>query len=280
MCIRTRRPRIVLLLAGLFLTLSTTVTYAAETTPAVEVIHLANEGFMIEGAGHKILIDALYGEGFPEDPVIPLPLRTKLEVGEPPFDGIDLLLATHRHADHFDAGAVGRFLTASPHTRLLTTPQAVADLKADFPGYDAVASRVEAIYPPEGKPETRTYDGFTVTVHNLHHGRRRDPPVENLGFVIDLAGVSILHAGDTEMDGDEFAAWEVGAEIDAALFPIWYFHAERVPWIQRHVAPRTLVPIHFPSEGADARVERVRGILPDAPILLEPFDKITVRPAG
>lgn len=270
------RLRAVLLLAGLFLTFATNATYADDA----KVIHLANEAFMVEGAGHKILIDALYGEGFPEDPVIPLPLRTQLEAAEPPFDAVDLLLATHRHADHFDAAAVGRFLAASPNTRLLTTPQSVEDLKAAVADYDAIASRVEAIYPAENEPATRAYDGFTVIVHNLHHGRTREPPVENLGFVIEIAGVRVLHAGDTEMDADDFAAWKVGNGIDVALFPIWYFHAERVPWIQEHVKPRVLVPIHFPSEGAEARVERVKGILPQAPILLQPFEEIVVKAGG
>lgn len=178
-------------------------------TPAAEITYLANEGFLLAGGGEKVLVDALFGDGLAGYAVVPAELRSKLEAAQPPFDGVDLVLATHFHDDHFDPRAVGRFLAAAPQARFVSTPQAVERLRTEYDGFEGIAPRVRAVLPAEGDAERLESDGVALTVYNLHHGRGR--PIENLGFLVEVGGARLLHVGDTMVDAEELAVLDLPA---------------------------------------------------------------------
>lgn len=76
-----------------------------------KITYISNEGFMVETAGRKILMDALFG-GFrgnwcdvPDEET-----KVKMENAESPYDKTDLVTISHRHSDHFDAGIVMKHL--------------------------------------------------------------------------------------------------------------------------------------------------------------------------
>ena len=54
-------------------------------------------------------------------------------------DNVDLILATHNHADHFDPIAVGRHLRANPEARFVSTKQAVKSLRDRVEDFEAIA---------------------------------------------------------------------------------------------------------------------------------------------
>ncbi|MFQ5351382.1 MAG: MBL fold metallo-hydrolase, partial [Thermoanaerobaculia bacterium] len=96
-------------------------TAGAGEAPEVQVIYLANEGFLLEAGETKVLVDALFGEGLRGYPVVPAPIRAELEGARGRFAGVDLILASHFHGDHFDAAAVARHLRANPGAVFLST---------------------------------------------------------------------------------------------------------------------------------------------------------------
>ncbi|MCP4653821.1 MAG: MBL fold metallo-hydrolase, partial [bacterium] len=79
----------------------------------------ANEGVLIETGGKKILVDALFREPNPAYAAPPKEVLEKLETAQPPFDDVDLILATHNHGDHFDARSVVRHLRHNPRAVFL-----------------------------------------------------------------------------------------------------------------------------------------------------------------
>ena len=94
----------------------------------VRVTYLANEGVRIEGGTCDVLIDALLrdslGDYVRHEPAV----QESIETGRPPFDRVKLALATHYHLDHWDAGAIARFLTSNPSAVFGAAPQAGAML--------------------------------------------------------------------------------------------------------------------------------------------------------
>ena len=65
----------------------------------VEITFIDNAGFLIAAGVTKVLIDALYeGNAYISSPPDMI-LQQAIE-GDPPFDGVDLLLITHDHPDH------------------------------------------------------------------------------------------------------------------------------------------------------------------------------------
>ena len=122
-----------------------------ESRGGLQVTYIGNEGFLISGGGKKVLIDALYREGVRGYVVVPPERRKKTENAQPPFDNVDLILATHYHADHFDPGAVGTHLLNNPKGIFVSTNQAVDQLEMEFADFSKIKERVKAITPKEGE---------------------------------------------------------------------------------------------------------------------------------
>ena len=257
------------LIAGLALAQPSTLT----------VTYLANEGFLLEGGGGKVLVDALFGAGLSGYPVVPSAVRKRLEAAEAPFDDVDLVLATHFHGDHFDAAAVRRFLQASPGTLFVSTHQAVSRLReAGFTNERQLAARL----PAEGEVEALSAGSVQLQIFNLHHGRDRRPPVENLGFLITVADQRVLHIGDTEVTVGDVAALQLASrQIDIALLPVWFLTypewmavtrtLEAGQIIGMHLAEPTASARYFGPEGSyEGRLARIEKEFPSAQVATEP----------
>jgi L-ascorbate metabolism protein UlaG (beta-lactamase superfamily) len=80
----------------------------------LEITYLANEGVLIKCGSEKALVDALLRDSLDQYARHPADVQEKLETGKAPFDGVHLALATHFHLDHWDAGAITRFLVNNP----------------------------------------------------------------------------------------------------------------------------------------------------------------------
>lgn len=219
---------------------------ASTDSGGVEIVYLANEGFLIRSGGRAVLIDALFGDGIRGYPFVPAEIRRDMELGEPPFDGVQLVLATHQHGDHFDPAAVARFLDGHPEAHFVSTEGAVAELLRLLPEGGSARARVRAATPEAGRPVRLEHDGLVVEAFDLHHGEGMNPPIANLGFIIEIGGVKLLHVGDTEVTAGEFR--ESGAaerSVDVALLSYWTL--DRLgPVIG---APRTVL-MHLPAVDA------------------------------
>ncbi len=267
-----------LVLLGL---LANPLVLSAQSAPSeakaegVEVTYLANEGFLITAGETKLLVDALYGDGIAGYAVVPDEPRGQLETASGRFGGVDLVLASHYHDDHFNAQAVARHLANNPDARFVSTLQAVDRLKR-VKNFDDLADRIEGYWPEEGATETVEHAGIKVTVLNLHHGRGRQPPVQNLGLLIDLGGVRLLHVGDTEVTVQDVRAYALGEEnIDVLFAPSWFFGYEQWKPLLEEIDASFNVVMHLAEPSAPAnyfgpagsrtkRIERILAVDPEA----------------
>ncbi len=209
---------------------------------------------MIAGAGRKILIDALFGEGLDGYAVVSPAQRALLEQAREPFADVDAVFATHFHDDHFNATSVLAHLMSNPQAFFFSTPQAADKLKATGK-FDAVKTRVVATLPKEGERFHSGHRGLHAQLLNIHHGRKR--PVENLGFIVEIGGKRILHIGDSEAEAAVFQKYEVAKDrIDVAFLPFWYFLDD--DWkraVREQIQPRHIVVMHIET---DSLLNRVR----------------------
>lgn len=120
------------------------------TTTTPGVTYVANEGFLLEQGGRKVLVDALFDGAYGN--LAPSPeLLEQMTAGRAPFAGVDLLLVTHPHGDHFNPRLVAAHLRASPRTRLIAHTQTVDQLRKE-PGFEQIAAQIhEARLEPGGR---------------------------------------------------------------------------------------------------------------------------------
>ncbi len=237
---------------------------AADTRPtdahAIELTYIGNEGFAIRfhpttADPVDVLVDAVLGKGLPEYPLPSPEIQRAIERGEPPFDRIALVLATHHHDDHFDAVAALRLLASQPAVELVTTEQAIERMrKSDPTAFAAARARLHGLRPTEDAPVEHTFGSITLHTFAMHHGRKRKPPVQNLGFVVSVDDQSFLHMGDTELSAQELAAlpWMPGdVPIDVALVPYWLLlDADWEETLTQTVRPGHVVAMHLPRPDA------------------------------
>jgi len=222
-----------------------------DTPPELHITSLGNEGFLIEAGEATVVVDGLYrglrGYAAPSDEQ-----RGKLERAEPPFNDVDLVLATHHHPDHFDAEVVARHLDANLGAVLVTTPTAVDLMRRNGGEVSKMTDRLRATYPGEGESIHLEVADIDIEVLNLHHGRGRKPPVENLGFFVRMGGVSFLHIGDTDATAEELGALDLPQKhIDVAFVPYWYLlERQTARSYLEAIGATTIVAMHIPASDA------------------------------
>lgn len=207
--------------------------------------------------------------------------------------GVDVVFCSHEHADHLDVPSIGAIANASPGA-MFVVPSPIVDMVTEA---GVAASRVVGMQP-DGSVEV---GGLTVRAVPACHGVTMDDAygfgetlsgglVRFLGFIVDLGGVRIYHAGDTiHFDGMEKTL--AGLGIDVALLPINGRDAERegrgivgnldhreAAWLASRIGAGLLIPMHYDLFARNlgfpgALVETVGREFPDVPVLVPARDR-------
>lgn len=97
----------------------------------LELLHIANAGFLVKYKGKHILIDGLHTQKQIVYETVHEELYEDMKMGEDPFGKIDILLFTHSHADHFDPMATAEFIKESRETFVVATPDVAVLLEKE-----------------------------------------------------------------------------------------------------------------------------------------------------
>ena len=206
----------------------------------------------LRGARANVLVDPFLSPH--TDRLVPPPFEPR-EVG-----GLDAVLCTHEHFDHFDAEALPELAEISSDA-VFVVPEPLVDAVVAL-GIDAgrvvgaqPGRSIEldglAIQPVPACHGVEMVDAYTFG-RELSSGLFR-----YLGYVLDLGGVRVYHAGDTiPFDGLEEQLRELA--IDVALLPINGRDAEReaqgivgnmdareAAYVAEAAGADVVIPIHF-----------------------------------
>ena len=155
-----------------------------ESTPTAH--YLANAGVLITNGETKVVFDPLFRNDFGSYQLLPEAIERALFAGDPPFDGLDAVLISHYHEDHFSAVDILRLMDAQPALQLYAPAQAVSGMKAIATDHHrAVFARVSEI-SLEYKEDPVTIEAGDLIVdavripHSGWPSARTD--VENIAF--------------------------------------------------------------------------------------------------
>ena len=234
--------------------------------PTVDVTYIANEGILISSGGKQVLIDGLHREYGPEYAFLPPVDRDKIENAKAPFDGIDLILVSHRHLDHFHPESVGLHLQHNPKAMLVSSQQVVDEVEKNFKDFHSIRSRVTATTPPWKERVAMKVAGIDFEILRIRHGTGRHAEIQNLGHIIKLGGKKLLHVGDADTSIENFEKFNLDQEgIDVAFLPDWFLlYSEGQTLVREHIKPKQIVAVHVsPSNGAKVAAQ-VRQAFPGA----------------
>ena len=253
--------------------LTAAANLSAQTRPAVRLTYLGNMGVLLEAGEQRVVVDALHRGELPGYAAVPPDLLAELEGATGRLQRVDVALTTHRHLDHFAAASVAARLRSDPALHYLAPTQIVDTLQILAGGSFGI--RVHPVTPPAGGRSELELAGIRIAALDLpHHQVRRS--AQNLGYLIRLGGLTILHVGDADRDPGQFAPHRLAAErIDVAIIPSWYL--DQAPeTIRQEIAARTVVVSHVsPSDTAKVRQEVTRN-WPGAIVLARPGEQFSL----
>ena len=173
--------------------------------------------------------------------------------------GVDVVLCTHEHGDHFDAASAPAIAAASPQA-VFVVPTPIVDMVTEA---GIAADRVVGVQP--GSPLELA--GITVEAVRAMHGVSMDDAygfgealsgglVRFVGYVLELGDVRVYHAGDTIHYAGMEAAVR-GAHVDVAMLPINGRDPEReargivgnlsereAAWLAGEIGAEVVIPMH------------------------------------
>ncbi len=224
----------------------------------VRVTFIGNSGFLISTGGKKVLIDAFF-DGFGEE-VLPDYVLEYLLNAKPPFDNVDIILATHDHADHFSPSMVTRYLQNNPSTVFISTSQATSKL-AGF------GDRIIALDPRSGTPQDAEANGIQVKAIYISHGT---PPAGteetyNNGYIVSMYGATFFHCGDIS-DIRDIVPYHLSDEkVDMAFITHFYFSSGGSRDIfEKSIDAKFLFPIHYWYTTPEINLVSIHSFYPDA----------------
>lgn len=221
---------------------------------ALDVTYVANEGFLIEAAGKKVLIDSLFENGFGIFAQPSAALQDQMTQGRSPFAKIDLILITHRHDDHFSAKLVAECLRNNPGCRFMADRQ-VVDLLRKTEGFSRIQNQVRELALPPGQREHLTVNGINVTAVGLVHipmyrdGRNVNEGLSNTGFLVDFGPARFFHGGDASLGENKTNLASI-AFTEKPLDVLFVMGAldrspETVGLVATRIQPRNIIGMHL-----------------------------------
>ncbi len=227
----------------------------------LHVTYLANEGFLIEGDGKKILIDALFDDKTIDFCDVPSEeILKKMLTGKTPFNDVDLLLVTHQHRDHFNKDLVITYLKNNKNCNLVG-PQQVYDQLSEFKIFDKMKNRIHSITPPYGRSEDIIINGIKLLTLRFQHtssfvtdeqtGEKvdRHKNIQNLGFVINIGNYKILHTGDSFVQNiEEYKSYRLDKEKIDIAFLAWFLEPPRIEAVNNYIKPQNIIVMHLSKD--------------------------------
>ncbi len=146
----------------------------------------------------------------------------------------DLIFLSHDHYDHCVPEVVEKL--AGPETIIVTEKDCAANLEG---------LTVEVMKPGDKK----TIAGFeveAVPAYNIDPDRQGFHPRQNawLGFIVDVDGVRVYHAGDT----DHIPEMKLLENIGIALLPVsgtYVMTADEAVAAAKNIKPQLAIPMHY-----------------------------------
>ncbi|MBI5466162.1 MAG: metal-dependent hydrolase [Candidatus Kerfeldbacteria bacterium] len=180
---------------------------------------------------------------------------------------IDLVLVTHDHFDH--VGQAVELAKRDGATLVAIHELATSPAVADQARVTAVGMNIGGTY---------RHQGVAISMTPAVHSASRGSPA---GFVVELDGQRIYHAGDTAVFSDMALIPKLFGKLDVALLPIgghYVMDAKQAALAAKLLKSKLTIPIHYntwPVIAADPQ-EFVRLCRPQKAQILRPGESINL----
>lgn len=213
-----------------------------------EFYYIANSCLLVTKGSTKILIDGPYNDKNDFDP-LEEDVREDIIAARGVFSGLDGLLFTHGHEDHFDCGEMVKCLACNKELTAAAPADCFMQDGAAEKDANTMEGRITKLIGDKGVFRVKDLD-----VHyyrTKHMAVDRDEEIDHYAFVIESGESRIFISGDMEMDDEITEAVCAHGDFDGVFInPVvpqnkkWFENFMRINTAKRYV-------YHLPSEEND-----------------------------
>jgi len=242
----------------------------------LEITYFGNDGFLVSRGDKKAIIDVLFRT--PLTPSIDDRVFTMMLEDRPPFDGIDLCVASHAHVDHLSPRMTAEFLKRNDGVVFISSPAACDSVRAAAGSdFGKIAGRVVSADPEWKKIEKLRKNGIDVSFFGVNHAPDGQKPYKTLATILDFDGIRLVHLADeiVEMNLENFQAVDLARDgIDVAFADQMFLSDSVGQYIMKeYIKPEHIILMHSPPEELDGAERRLMPLHPNLIIFRDQMEK-------
>ncbi len=254
----------------------------------MKLTYICNQGVLLEENGAKLLIDApTRPESYEPKHRYLCTTQTQnraLEMGVAPFDGLEAMLFTHTHGDHFWDEAVAERLSRDARVHACVPYSETEFLSAL---QTAAFENLHWLHPDSmGMPREFVFGPFRVTAFPTRHIGSMFAGEVHFAYLVSCGEQRVFHAGDTIPNEALYARLALaGSAVTLAVLPFTYVSLPSgVKVTSELIRPKRIAAVHFPcpqyddenwiESTIDRYEHRTRLLLPPVDFLRVPGESI------
>ena len=208
----------------------------------VKATFLVNAAVLLEFRGTKLLIDGIYDENGHCFSNLSERQWEKLKAGEGEFAGIEYLLFTHEHGDHFSPQRVAEYLE-------YRQPKAIFMPRDGSAALRALQKKAEGMGSPEQEIRIRAFQ--TRHLDKLYWD------VPHFCYLLECGEKKLLFTADVDFTQEDFSAVR-GMALDAVFVNPLMSHSEegKALFAAGVLQTKTKIVYHIPFAGEDKMMIR------------------------
>jgi len=258
----------------------------------LQVTYIANEGFLLASSTHKILIDALFSNGYGSFSVPPKEVTDNIMNAKAPFDSINLFLLTHYHKDHCDPVLINKYLSNYKNIPFVTSRPSIVFIDGNCFGFIGKKKQFNVITPEINQSISKTVNNISMKVFGLKHlsfynkdSIDLEETMFNVSFLFEMDGIKIFHSGDINKNAfqDYFALhnnkWTDSIDVAFLYKGLLESGESDLDYIINILHPKHIVVMHvLPSEDktwAD-KIEKLKDRFPNIIYFRNSMDSKTI----
>jgi L-ascorbate metabolism protein UlaG (beta-lactamase superfamily) len=260
----------------------------------LNITYIGNEGFLLTSPTKKILIDALYSDGYGLFFVPPKEVTRDIMDAKAPFDSIDLYLLTHYHKDHCDPVLIHEYLSKHKNVPFVASNPSIVFIDGNCFGFVLLKRQFCELSPEINQSISKTVHTIPVKAFGLKHLSFYKDSIDleenmvNESFLFEMDGIKIFHSGDIKKDGLQSylakkSTWTDSIDVAFLYFELLESGESDLEYVVHMLHPKYIVAMHIPPSMNvewSAKIDRLKLKFPNIMFFKNSMDSQTINFSG
>ena len=268
--------------------------YAQISRHDLQITNISNEGFLLTSSTQKVLIDALYSDGYGLFSVPPKEVTNEIMDGRAPFDNIKLFLLTHYHKDHCDPFLINEYLSKHKDVLFVAGRPSIVFIDGNCFGFVRFKKQFHELTPEVDHSISKIIDMIPVKAFGLKHlsfymdSVDVEENMDNVGFLFAMDGIRIFHSGDIKINAlRDYCAkngkWTDTIDVAFLYYELFESGASDVDYLVETLNPKYIIVMHIPQRNIEewpAKIEQLKARFPNILFFKKALDSKTISLSG